>query len=159
MSGRNVGGAFAVAAILVSCAIGGACAQAPRPVAPATDAAGSAKDARGQVLSGLYFDPDGADFAPWVNRFKDEAYRNWAVPHEAISGTARGHVDLEFTVERDGSMSALRLIKSSGMASLDRAAQDALTSCRLLQLPSDYGPPRVRMLVSFYYNESPSRRR
>jgi len=109
----------------------------------------------GQNLAGLNFDPQGADFTLWVNRFKDEVYRNWIVPQAALFGAARGHVDFEFTVERDGTMSALRLVKSSGTASLDRAAQNALSSSRLLPLPDDYGPPRVTMQVSFYYNESP----
>jgi TonB family protein len=109
----------------------------------------------GQNLGGLYFDPQGADFTLWINRFKDEVYRNWIVPQAALFGAARGHVDFEFTVERDGSMSALRLLLSSGTASLDRAAQNALTSSRLLPLPDDYGPPRVTMRVTFFYNEAP----
>lgn len=109
----------------------------------------------GQNVGGLYFDPQGADFTLWINRFKDEVYRNWIVPQAALFGAARGHVDFEFTVERDGSMSALRLVKSSGTASLDRAAQNALSSSRLLALPDDYGPPRVTMTVSFFYNEAP----
>jgi len=110
---------------------------------------------RGQNLGGLYFDPQGADFTLWINRFKDEVYRNWIVPQAALFGASRGHVDFEFTVERDGTMSSLRLVKSSGTASLDRAAQNALTSSRLLPLPDDYGPPRVTMNVSFFYNEAP----
>ncbi len=109
----------------------------------------------GQNLGGLYFDPQGADFTLWISRFKDEVYRNWIVPQAALFGAARGHVDFEFTVERDGTMSALRLLKSSGTASLDRAAQNALSSSRMLPLPDDYGPPRVTMNVSFYYNEAP----
>ena len=109
----------------------------------------------GQNHAGLYFDPQGADFTLWINRFKDEVYRNWIVPQAALFGAVRGHVDFEFTVERDGSVSALRLVKSSGTASLDRAAQNALSSSRLLPLPDDYGPPRVTMTVSFFYNEAP----
>jgi protein TonB len=109
----------------------------------------------GQNLAGLNFDPQGADFTLWVNRFKDEVYRNWIVPQAALFGAARGHVDFEFVVERDGTVSALRLVKSSGTPSLDRAAQNALSSSRLLPLPDDYGPPRVTMQVSFYYNEAP----
>jgi protein TonB len=109
----------------------------------------------GQQMGGLYFDPQGADFTLWVNRFKDEVYRNWIVPQAALFGAARGHVDFEFTVDRNGTMSALRLVKSSGTASLDRAAQNALSSSRLLPLPDDYGPPRVTMTVSFFYNEAP----
>ena len=105
-------------------------------------------------MGGLYFDPQGADFTLWINTFKNEVYRNWIVPQAALFGF-RGHVDFEFTVERDGSMSALRMLKSSGTTSLDRAAQNALTSSRFLPLPDDYGPPRVTMQVTFFYNEAP----
>ena len=80
----------------------------------------------GQGIGGLYFDPQGADFTLWVTAFKDEVYRNWIVPQSALLGGARGHVDFEFTVERNGSMSALRMLKSSGTHALDRAAQYAL---------------------------------
>jgi protein TonB len=108
----------------------------------------------GQNQAGLYFDPQGADFTLWINTFKNEVYRNWIVPNTALLGF-RGHVDFEFTVEKDGSMSALRLLKSSGTSSLDRAAQNALTGSRWLPLPEDYGPPRVTMQVTFFYNEAP----
>ena len=109
----------------------------------------------GQQMGALYFDPQGADFTLWVNRFKDEVYRNWNIPEAAYLGAARGHVDFEFTVERDGTISSLRLLKSSGTASLDHAAEFALRGSRLLPLPDDYGPPRVTMQVSFHYNDAP----
>lgn len=108
----------------------------------------------GQNLGGLYFDPQGADFTLWINTFKNEVYRNWIVPQTALFGF-RGHVDFELTVERNGSMSALRMLKSSGTTSLDRAAQYALTGSRFLPLPDDYGPPRVTMQVTFFYGEAP----
>jgi len=108
----------------------------------------------GQNLGGLYFDPQGADFTLWINHFKNEVYRNWIVPTAAEFGF-RGHVDFVFTVERNGAMSALRMEKSSGTVSLDRAAQNALTSSRWDPLPDDYGPPRVTMRVTFFYNEAP----
>ncbi len=108
----------------------------------------------GHNMGGLMFDPRGADFTVWVNRFKNEVYRNWIVPEAAFLGY-HGHVDFVFTVERDGTMSSLRRLKSSGTASLDRAAENALTSSRLLPLPEDYAPPRVTMQVTFVYSEAP----
>ncbi len=107
----------------------------------------------GHDMGGLMFDPQGADFTIWVNRFKNEVYRNWIVPETALLGF-QGHVDFEFTVERDGTISSLRMLKPSGTVSLDRAAHNALTSSRLLPLPDDYGPPRVTMQVTFVYNEA-----
>jgi periplasmic protein TonB len=109
----------------------------------------------GQQMGALFFDPQGADFTLWINRFKDEVYRNWNIPEAANLGAARGHVDFEFTVERDGTMSSLRMLKSSGTSSLDRAAEFALRGSRLLPLPDDYSPARVTMQVSFHYNDYP----
>ena len=108
----------------------------------------------GQQIGPLFFDPEGADFTVWINHFKNEVYRNWIVPEPALLGF-RGHVDLEFSVERDGTLTNLKMLKPSGTPALDRAAQNALLGSRLLPLPADYGPPRVTMQVTFFYNEGP----
>jgi TonB family protein len=79
-------------------------------------------------------------------------------PETARLGATRGHVDIEFVVERDGKMSSLRIEKSSGSSSCDRAAEFALRGSRLLPLPDDYGPPRATMHVSFHYNDPPQGR-
>jgi TonB family protein len=103
----------------------------------------------------LFFDPAGADFTAWINHFKNEVYRNWIVPQSVLFGAVRGHVDFEFTVERDGTLAEVRLLKSSGTAALDRAAANALSGARLLALPSDYRPARVTMQISFFYGPVP----
>ena len=108
----------------------------------------------GQQMGPLFFDPQGADFTSWINQFKNEVYRNWIVPQAALLGF-RGHVDLEFTVESDGSLTNLRMLKSSGTPALDRAAANSLLGSRLLPLPRDFGPPRVTMQVTFFYNQGP----
>jgi TonB family protein len=108
-----------------------------------------------QQMGPLAFDPEGADFTVWINHFKNEVYRNWNIPEPVLLGF-RGHVDIEFTVDREGHLTAPpRLIKSSGTPALDRAAMNALTSATFLALPADYGPPRCTMNVSFFYNEGP----
>ena len=108
----------------------------------------------GQQMGPLFFDPEGADFTVWINHFKNEVYRNWIVPQAALLGF-RGHVDLEFSVERDGTLTDLKMLKSSGTPALDRAAANALMGSRLLPLPRDFGPPRVTMQVMFFYNQGP----
>ncbi|HVR71421.1 MAG TPA: energy transducer TonB [Vicinamibacteria bacterium] len=117
--------------------------------------AGGLGAATGQQMGPLFFDREGADFTAWVNHFKGEIYRNWIVPQSALMGAARGHVDLEFTVERDGTLAEVRLLKSSGTPALDRAAANALVGARYLSLPADYRPSRVTMQVSFFYGEGP----
>lgn len=107
-----------------------------------------------QQIGPFSFDPQGADFTLWLNHFKNEIYRNWIVPQPALFGM-RGHVDLEFTVERDGTLTGLRMLKASGTPALDRAAQNALLGSRALPLPADYAPQRLQMQVVFFYNEGP----
>ena len=111
-----------------------------------------------ELMGGLRFDPLGADFTDWVNGFKDEAYRNWVVPEAALRG-ARGQVELEFTVERGGAMTGLRLVKSSGLRELDEAAVVALRRSRMPSLPDAFPRERITMEVTFYYNvPAPGRR-
>jgi periplasmic protein TonB len=108
----------------------------------------------GQQMGPLFFDPEGADFTVWINHFKNEVYRNWLLPQAVLLGV-RGHVDLEFTVERDGRVTNLRLLKSAGNPALDKSAANAIVASRFMPLPSDFASARVTMQVSFYYGDGP----
>jgi TonB family protein len=102
-------------------------------------------------MGDLFFDPQGADFTAWANSFRTEVYRNWIVPQSVRFG-ARGHVQIEFLVERDGRISALRIVRESGTPALDRAAANALLGGRFPPLPSDFRPDQLAITVSFFYN-------
>ena len=104
----------------------------------------------GGQMGALSFDPLGADFTAWMQRFKSEVYRNWIVPQAAIFGMG-GEVDFEFTVDRSGAMTSVSLLQSSGTAACDRAARNALLGSRFAELPADYGPATVTMRVGFLY--------
>ncbi len=135
-------------AVLLSLAVVITCSRNPPPSSPPRTPDTSARESVGP----LFFDPQGADFTGWVNHFRNEVYRNWIIPQAVLSGT-KGHVDFEFTVERDGSISATRFLKSSGTPPLDHAALRALTQSRFMVLPAGYGPARVIMQVGFVYNQ------
>jgi TonB family protein len=105
----------------------------------------------GGQMGPLFFDPQGADFTEWVQRFKNEVYRNWIPPPSASLGWT-GQVDFEFVVERSGTMTEVRLLEGSGTAAYDRAARNALVASRLLPLPADFAPTTVTMKVGFVYN-------
>ena len=106
---------------------------------------------RGGQMGPLAFDPQGADFTAWVQRFVNEVYRNWIVPPSASLGWA-GQVDFEFVVDRSGTMTSVTLLESSGTGAYDRAAKNALVASRLLPLPADYAPTSCTMKVGFIYN-------
>lgn len=65
----------------------------------------------------------------------------------------QGEVILEFKLSRDGKLTDLRLKKSSGDVSLDRAAFGGVAySSPLSPLPSDYQCRDVSLRFHFYYN-------
>ena len=109
----------------------------------------------GGQMGPLFFDPQGADFTEWIQRFKNEVYRNWILPPSAALGIGDGEVDFEFVVDRNGRMTDVRLLESSGTASLDRAARNALLASLLLPLPADFAPTTVTMKVGFVYGMRP----
>lgn len=100
----------------------------------------------------LLFDDQGADFTAWINQWRNEVYRNWIPPQAAFFGFGGGEVAFEFTVERDGSLSSVRMLSSTGSRPLDRAAENGLRGARMLPLPSDYAPARLTIQVTFIYS-------
>jgi len=134
----------------------GVTACAPKPVPATTVPVSSQKTyaAQGPKLGPIYFDPQRADFTVWINHLKNEVYRNWIVPQTALL-TANDPVDMEFTVEKTGSMSGLRLLKSSGSPLLDEAAANALTRSQFAALPEEYRAASVTMQITFYYKGRP----
>jgi periplasmic protein TonB len=107
----------------------------------------------GQKTSGFYFDPQGADFTQWLSRLNNELDRNWIAPQPALMGF-HGTVAFEMTIERDGTLSSLRMIRSTGNAALDRSVRNAIIGSRLLPLPNDYRPPRVTGTLTISINEA-----
>lgn len=108
----------------------------------------------GPQTGALHFDPQGADFTKWIDQWRREVYRNWTMPQPFFMGI-KGQVEIEFTVERDGRVSRVQIIHSSGVPAFDRAAQNSLTSSRFMSLPSDFQPTSVTMTVTFLYNTPP----
>jgi TonB family protein len=105
----------------------------------------------GGRMGPLSFDPQGADFTEWAQRFSNEVYRNWIVPPAAIMGWGGGEVQFQFVVARSGAVIDVTLISSSGIPAYDRAARNALLSARLFVLPPDYKPDTLTINVIFGY--------
>jgi TonB family protein len=115
--------------------------------------AGLATGASHQI-GAFRFDPQGADYTKWIQHLTAEVYRNWIFPQPAILGVG-GRVEIRFTVQRDGSIIELTILRSSGVPALDRASANALLGGNLLKLPPDYPSPSVTFFVTFYYGDRP----
>lgn len=101
----------------------------------------------------LQFDSKGAEFGPWVRRFKAQVYRNWLVPYRVISD--HGHVVLTFTVHKKGALTGVQVIKPS-FESFNRSSANALMSSNpTVPLPTEYPDDELFITATFYYNELP----
>lgn len=116
-------------------------------LAPAGAPAAATPAALTVEVSDPRFDAKGADFGEWIVQFKKSVLERWRRP-DAAASTAGGSTELDFVVERNGSLSAFRQLRSSGTRALDRAAEDALTGSRFLPLPEAYPGANVIMKVT-----------
>lgn len=100
----------------------------------------------------IQFDSKGADFGPWLRRFKAQIERNWLVPQAAMS--LKGRVVIQFVVLRNGTIIDLRVVQPSSIDAFTTSAANALKlSNPTAQLPPDYPDERVLFTVTFHYNE------
>jgi TonB family protein len=100
----------------------------------------------------IQFDSKGADFGPWLRRFKAQIERNWLVPQAAMS--LKGRVVIQFVVLQNGTIIDLRVVQPSHIEAFTRSAANALTlSNPTAKLPPDYPDDRVLFTVTFHYNE------
>jgi TonB family protein len=98
----------------------------------------------------------GVDFAPYLARMRVQVYENWFAVMPEIANApwrTKGVVVIEFTIMKDGSLTGLRLLQSSGNVALDRAAYAAISASNpMSQLPADFKADYLTMRAHFYYN-------
>ena len=101
----------------------------------------------------IQFDSKGVDFGAWLRRFRAQVYHNWLIPQAAM--VLHGHVSIEMTIARNGTISAIRIIQPSGIEAFDTAAFNALKlSNPTAVLPTAYPLDTISpFIVTFYYNE------
>ena len=98
----------------------------------------------------IQFDSKGVEFGPWLRRFVAQVKRNWYVPLMPL----RGRVVIQFYVNRNGSISELKVVQPSTVESFTTAAFNALKlSNPTLALPPEYPDERALFTVTFHYNE------
>jgi TonB family protein len=89
---------------------------------------------------------------PYIGQIKERVLGFWRYPLEAKSGLS-GTVQLAFTVERDGSVSRIELLKSSGSPPLDNGAMQALSRASPFDpLPQEIKVANLYIAGTFKYN-------
>jgi TonB family protein len=102
--------------------------------------------------SDIQFDSKGVDFGAWILRFKAQVEHNWIVPEAAMF--FKGHVVIQFFVEKDGRITELRISQPSPIDGFNGPALNALKlSNPTMPLPAEYPSERAFFTVTFHYNE------
>jgi protein TonB len=99
----------------------------------------------------INFDSKGVDFGWWLRRFVAHVKSNWFIPQ--IAQLTPGRVVITFNVHRNGFISDIEVLKTSGHRALDQAAVNALrTSSPTVALPAEYPDDKAFFTVTFLYN-------
>lgn len=108
----------------------------------------------GHVDTGaLSFDTQWYDWGPYAKSMLAKIRRHWRIPEIARLGVS-GIVKIRFYIERDGTITGLRILEESGRPPMDFAARDAIADCiNFDPLPAGLGlngPEGVT--ITFLYN-------
>jgi TonB family protein len=98
----------------------------------------------------------GVDFGPYMKRLHYTVQKHWdpLIPESALPPVMKkGVVVIEFSIGRDGKVTGMKLISSSGDVALDRAAWGAITDAiPLPRLPAQFAGEYLELRARFYYN-------
>jgi protein TonB len=98
----------------------------------------------------IQFDSKGVDFGSWLRRFRAQVYHNWLIP--AVASVIPGQVVISLSIHRDGRITDLQILKSSGNEALDSAAFNALKNSNpTVPLPSAFPDEVAPFIVTFHY--------
>lgn len=99
----------------------------------------------------ISFDAKGVDFGWWLRRFVAHVKSNWFIPQ--MAQITPGRVVITFNVHRNGFITDIEVLRSSGHRALDQAAVNALrTSSPTVALPPEYPDEKAFFTVTFLYN-------
>jgi TonB family protein len=98
----------------------------------------------------IQFDSKGVDFGSWLRRFRAQVYHNWLIP--TVASVIPGQVMIQLSIHRDGRITDLQIVRSSGNGALDTAAFNALKlSNPTVPQPAAFPDEVAPFLVTFHY--------
>lgn len=124
----------------------------PRSVAAAPQAAPEHTERAAAPAPGATPEPPSASLPTWKGLLLRHLERHKRYPGEAQRARHEGVTYVRFTMSRDGRVLAVRIERSSGVASLDREGLDLLARAQPLPpLPSDQPGESLELLVPIQF--------
>ena len=101
----------------------------------------------------LSFDTAAWDLGPYARQVQERVQSNWHVPEAQMVLRQKGWVAIRFNIQKNGAVTDLQVIRTSGIPSYDQSAMDALrSSSPLPPLPSQVTVPQLGGVFRFFYN-------
>lgn len=102
----------------------------------------------------LSFETQWYDWGEYAQSMVSRIRVNWySIMPELIKTGVKGVVTIRFTIERNGSITDIEILNSSGIPPFDFAAKHALELASPLKpLPADFPKKSERVTAMFYYN-------
>ena len=92
--------------------------------------------------------------AAWMGRLRQWWDQNSFYPREASQTNEGGNVRVHITISRDGRVTSIELVQSSGSSVLDVAALAVFRNARLPPLPPGIPPQPADVVVTLHYRPS-----
>ncbi|MFH1014391.1 MAG: energy transducer TonB [Nitrospirota bacterium] len=103
--------------------------------------------------SSITFDVKGFKYDGYMLRLKDKIEGIWQYPSDAAMRGIYGDLYLSFTIKKNGSLSKVELVRTSGHISLDEAAMKALKDAApYWPLPEDWKEEELTVKGHFIYS-------
>ncbi len=92
------------------------------------------------------------DYAPWLERFKQDFLPHWIPPYAYLMGVISGTTTLRLTVEIDGSLSDLEVLEKKGHESLHQHSVAAMrATAPFAPLPPDFPDSNLVLVITLHY--------
>jgi protein TonB len=119
-----------------------------RPEGSGSGSAGRERD--GQPVVPL--DTPDPKYAEYFLELKRRIEANWVYPQEAIRRNQSGQGVIEFVLRKDGSLRVVEIMRSSGVAILDRYMENAIKfAAPFPPVPDRFGTETIPVSLNFTY--------
>ena len=99
------------------------------------------------------FDTAGWDLGPYARQVQERVESNWRLPEAQSVLRQKGWVSIHFNVQKNGAITDLEVIRSSGIPSYDQSALNAMLSSNPLPpLPREVTLPKISGTFRFFFN-------
>jgi len=106
-----------------------------------------------KAKSSITFEVKGFKYDGYMMRLKDKIEGIWLYPSDAATRGIYGDLYLTFTIKKNGSLSKVELVRTSGYRSLDEAAMKALKDAApYWPLPEDWKEEELTVRGHFIYS-------